>query len=384
MTSRAIIEGLLYQADISIDGGNPWDIQVHDAAFFDRVLGDGALALGETYMLGWWDADDLFEFFIRLLSCSAVRERKNVGWRTRLAFIKARLLNLQSRRQARQLAEVHYNLSNDLFEHMLGRSMAYSCGYWSRANSLDAAQVAKYDLICSKLGLKHGERLLDVGCGWGGLARHAAENFGVEVVGISVAEEQVRYARELCHGLPVEFVTCDYREFDAGRYGGSFDKVASIGMIEHVGAGNYRTMFGAISEAMTTRGLFLLHSIGSAASTRAGDPWLTTYIFPEAVAPSMRQLSEAAEDLFVLHDVQNIGVDYTPTLRAWHDNFEDYWAADGAGRQRPSIWGSEKTFYRMWRYYLLSCAAHFSVGDGQVWQLVYAKGHLPNGYVRPV
>ena len=383
VTSRAIIEGFLSEADITVNGRQAWDLQVHEQAFFDRVLSEGALGLGESYMEGWWDVDDLFAFFVRLLSCPAVQDRKNVGWRTALVLLKAKLLNLQTRQQARAMADHHYNLSNELFEQMLGSSLAYSCGYWDNAESLDAAQSSKYDLVCRKLDLQRGERLLDIGCGWGGFAKHAAENYGVEVVGISVANEQIRYARDLCRNLPVEFVECDYRELDQAGYSGSFDKVASIGMIEHVGASNYRIMCKNVFAALRPHGLFLLHSIGSATSERAGDTWLTTYIFPGAVAPSMRQLSEATEVFFVLHDVQNIGVNYAPTLRAWYENFDAYWKSLTPEKPKPKVWGSEETFYRMWRYYLLSCAANFSVGGSQVWQLVYAKGHLSSGYRRP-
>lgn len=383
MSGQKIIKDLCNQADIAVDGNRPWDLHVHNPAFYDRVLADGSLGIGEAYMEGWWDADDLYGFFERILPHGRVAKTKNTGWRTGFAFLKAKLFNVQTRAQSRQLADAHYNLSNELFEHMLGPSMAYSCGYWEYATDLDAAQIAKYELICRKLHLQAGERLLDVGCGWGGFARYAAEQYGVEVVGVTVADEQARYAQHACRGLPVKIVSCDYREFDCRDHGGLFDKVASIGMIEHVGYRNYRTLLAKIEASLRERGLLLLHTIGSNASMESADPWLTTYIFPGGVLPSIHQLGEAAEDLLVLHDLENIGVHYTPTLRAWNDNFETYWSNSRDEQNRPQIWGSEETFNRMWRYYLLSCAADFAIGDSQVWQLVYAKGHLPGGYVRP-
>jgi cyclopropane-fatty-acyl-phospholipid synthase len=383
MSGQKIIEDLCAQAGIAINGNRPWDLKVHNRAFYDRVLSDGSLGIGEAYMEGWWDADDLYDLFERVLPYGRVEKTKNVGWRTGIAFLKAKMFNVQTRMQSRQLADAHYNLSNELFEAMLGPSMAYSCGYWENANDLDAAQIEKYDMICRKLQLGAGERLLDIGCGWGGFAKYAAENYGVQVVGMTVADEQARYAREACRELPVDIVSCDYRDFDCREHGGAFDKIASIGMIEHVGYRNYRALFAKIEASLRECGLLLLHTIGSNESMETADPWLTTYIFPGGVLPSMHQLGEAAEGLMVLHDLQNIGVHYTPTLRAWHSNFEAYWASTIGQDHRPKIWGSEETFYRMWRYYLLSCAADFAIGDSQVWQLVYAKGHLPCGYSRP-
>ncbi|MFY0610878.1 MAG: cyclopropane fatty acyl phospholipid synthase [Hyphomicrobiaceae bacterium] len=383
-SSRKIIEILCVQAGVAIDGHRPWDLKVHNQDFYDRVLADGGLGLGETYMLGWWDTDDPFTFFKRILPIARAAGRKNAGWRTALTFIRAHILNLQTRNQSRELADVHYNISNELFERMLGPSMAYSCGYWEQANSLDDAQASKYEMICRKLQLEKGERLLDVGCGWGGFAKYAAETYNVNVVGITVAKEQARHARSHCAGLPVEIVACDYREFDCFKHGGPFDKVASIGMIEHVGYRNYPTLYAGVHNALRDGGLFLLHTIGSNASMETADAWLTTYIFPGGVIPSVRQLGEAAEELFVLHDLQNIGIHYTPTLRAWHDNFDCYWSNKAVKAVRPQVSGSEEVFYRMWRYYLLSCAADFAVGDSQVWQIVYAKGHLPDGYLRRI
>jgi len=381
------IEDVCARADIKIGRGRvdckrPWDLRVRDERFYDRVLADGSLGLGEAYMRGFWDADDLFAFFVHILSSDLIYDHKNYGWRTSLSFLKARLFNVQTVLQSRSLADTHYNLSVELFEHMLGPSMAYSCGYWNSADTLDAAQFAKYDLVCRKLKLAPGDQLLDIGCGWGGYAHYAASKYGAKVVGVTVAEEQARFARELCADLPVEILCRDYRELNPDSIGRSFDKVTSIGMIEHVGTRNYQTMYDIVARVLKPKGLFLLHSITTPVSGEIGDPWLTTYIFPGGVLPSIRQLSEAAEGRFILQDMQNIGPNYTPTLRAWHENFEAWWESAPA-ETKPSIWGSQTSFYRMWRYYLLSCAAEFHVGGSQVAQLVYSKGHLPKAYVAP-
>lgn len=379
MIGVSAVRNLCAQADVAINGRRSWDIIVLDPRFYDCVIADGSLGLGEAYMRGYWDADDLFECISHMLSCDHLADHKNYGWRTTFAFLTARLLNVQSISQTRNLAAVHYNLNTELFENMLGPSMAYSCAYWDHAANLDQAQIAKFDLICRKLDLKEGERLLDIGCGWGGFARFAAENYGVEVVGITVADEQAGYARELCTGLPVKIFCGDYREFPTSKFQTCFDKAVSIGMIEHVGTRNYRTLFSAVETALRRRGLFLLHSITSPVSTEVGEPWLTTYIFPGGVLPSISQLSEAAEGLFLLQDMQNIGPHYTPTLQAWHQNFEGWWETAKPGA-KPSVLGSQETFHRMWRYYLLSCAAEFAGGGSQVAQIVYSKGHLPAGY----
>lgn len=380
MNEISAVRNLCAQADIGIDGLRPWDIRVLDPRFYDCVVADGSLGLGEAYGRGYWETDDLFECISHILSCDGVTDHKNYGWRTTLAFLKSRLLNVQTKSQSRSLANTHYNLNTDLFEHMLGSSMAYSCAYWRDADSLDEAQFAKYDLVCRKLNLRAGERVLDIGCGWGGFARHAAENHGVKVVGVTVADEQANYARKVCKGLPVEIVSSDYRELKFARGLGRFDKVVSIGMIEHVGTRNYRTLHETVDRALRRGGLFLLHSIVSPVSTDVGEPWLTTYIFPGGVLPSVAQLNASSEGLFLLQDMQNIGPDYTLTLLEWHGNFEAWWKT-ARPASKPRIWGSEQAFYRMWRYYLLSCAAEFRIGGSQVAQLVYSKGHMPEGYI---
>lgn len=378
--AQQIIKEICSDVGIRLNGEQPWDLKVHNGRFYSRTLAQGALGLGESYMLGWWDCEDLYGFFARLLTSERLDKYKYAGWRNALAFLQAELVNVQTVRQTQQLADVHYNLSNELFEHMLGPTMAYSCAYWKDVDNLDDAQRAKFDLICRKLELQPGERLLDIGCGWGGLARYAAENYGVEVVGVTVAAEQAACAREYCQGWPVTIACCDYRQFDYTAHGALFDKIVSVGMIEHVGYRNYQKLMTAAERALKSQGLFLLHTIGSNVSTTATDSWIDKYIFPGGVLPSMRQLSNAAESLLVLHDVHNIGVHYTPTLLAWHDNFLRYWECEDKTSQLPEVWGSTDTFYRMWRYYLLVCAANFATGASQVWQLVLAKDHLPRGY----
>jgi cyclopropane-fatty-acyl-phospholipid synthase len=285
-------------------------------------------------------------------------------WRILIASLGSQLQNLlhnrQSRRRAFQVGEQHYDIGNDVYGAMLDPTMSYSCGYWAEADDLAAAQMAKLDLICRKLKLQPGERLLDIGCGWGGLARHAASHYGVEVMGITVSREQQKWAQQQCAGLPVQVELMDYRALQ-----GSFDKVVSVGMFEHVGPKNYDTYFDTVHRLLADDGLFLLHTIGDFETSNYNDHWMDRYIFPNGILPSASQIADALEPRLVFHDWHNFGPDYDRTLMAWWANFQAAWPTL---QQRYS-----ERFYRMWQYYLHSCAGLFRSGQGQLWQLVIAK-----------
>ncbi len=364
----ATLRELSALAGVYFNGKHPWDIQVHDPALYGRILRQGSLGLGESYMDGLWDAQALDEMFTRLLQADV--DSKLSGWaRLRLMgeHLRHSLLNLQSIRRAFQVGEQHYDIGNDVFEAMLDRSMSYSCGYWLYADSLDQAQHDKLDLICRKLELQPGERLLEIGCGWGGLAWHAARYFGVEVTAITVSREQQALARERCAGLPVKIELMDYRKLS-----GEFDKVVSVGMFEHVGPKNYPAYFDAVHRLLKDDGLFLLHTIGTHVTTRTCDPWIDRYIFPNGKLPSAREISDVVEGRFLIEDWHNFGPDYDRTLMAWWENFDHAWP------QLESRYGPR--FYRMWKYYLLSCAGFFRSGQGQLWQLVLSKRERESVY----
>jgi cyclopropane-fatty-acyl-phospholipid synthase len=366
-TPRSLVEQLLHRADIRINGSRPWDLQVHDERFFSRVLREGSLGLGESYMDGWWDAGRLDEFFARLLAANL--EEENFGRVKKLLLSAGQvLLNPQRRSRAYRIGEHHYDIGNDLYQAMLDKRLVYSCAYWREgARNLDEAQEAKLDLVCRKLSLKPGQHVLDIGCGWGSFARFAAERYQARVTGVTVSREQLTLGQELCAGLPVELQYKDYREIS-----GIYDHLVSIGMFEHVGYKNYRTYFQVAARHLQEDGLFLLHTIGSNISSRTLDPWFEKYIFPNSMIPSAAQIAQAVEGLFVIEDWHNFGPDYDPTLLAWYDNFQRHWET-----LRPR-YGDR--FYRMWTYYLLSAAATFRVRKNQVWQIVLSKRGVPGGY----
>ena len=349
---------LLETVDVQVNGSRAWDLQVHNRELYGRVLAGGSLALGESYMDGWWDCEAVDELVTRVLTGDLQHKiRPSLG--LILFGLRAVVTNRQRKGRAFNIGERHYDLGNDLYELMLDRGMSYSCGYWKHAKNLDEAQEAKLDLICRKIGLEKGMRVLDIGCGWGGFARHAAERYGAQVVGITVSREQAELARERCSGLPVEIRLQDYRDL-AER----FDRIVSIGMIEHVCYKNYRGYMEIAARCLAPEGMFLLHTIGTNVSEHIGDPWTDRYIFPDGMLPSVPQLGTAAEGLFRMDDWHNFGPYYDRTLLAWHRNFNDGW-------DRIKERYGER-FRRMWNYYLLSSAASFRSRRNQLWQIVLA------------
>ncbi|MBN8728122.1 MAG: cyclopropane fatty acyl phospholipid synthase [Xanthomonadales bacterium] len=365
---RARVEQLLTHAGVTIDGPAATDVVVHDEDLYARAIAHGSLGLGEAYMDGWWDAEDLPGFLTRLIE--AHLDDKVRGLEDAWLAVQARLINMQRGERAFEIGERHYDLGNDLFQAMLGKRLVYSCGYWKEASDLDAAQQAKLDLVCRKLGLAPGMRVLDIGCGWGEALKFAAERYGVSGVGITVSEEQARFAQELCRGLPIEIRVQDYRELDE-----RFDRVFSIGMFEHVGVKNYRTYFEVAHRVTAANGLFLLHCIGTNLSTTHTDPWIAKYIFPNSMLPSAAQITKESEGLFVIEDWHNFGTDYDRTLMAWRDNFDAAW---------PELSKRyDERFRRMWHFYLAGSAATFRARRSQLWQIVLSANGVPGGYRAP-
>jgi cyclopropane-fatty-acyl-phospholipid synthase len=351
-----IVEALLSRAGVAVGGSNPWDITVHDDRFYARVLRYQSLGLGETYMDGWWDCPRLDELICRVLKSRLDTSLK--GGLPRAALMLCGIFfNLQSKRRAHIIAERHYDLDNELFLSFLDPYNQYSCAYFSGTDDLEPAQRNKLELICRKMGLCPSDHVLDIGCGWGGLAKYAAENYGCAVTAVNISREQVRYAAEFCRGLPVRFLGCDYRDIQ-----GRFDKIVSVGMFEHVGWKNYRRFMRIARRCLKDGGIFLLQTIGGNESTRCCDPWIHAYIFPNGMLPSIAQISRSIEGLFAVEDWHNLGPHYDKTLMAWNENFQKAWP-----RLKDRY---DARFKRMWEYYLLSCAGAFRARSNQVWQIV--------------
>jgi cyclopropane-fatty-acyl-phospholipid synthase len=366
MSAKSEVQRLLKTADVLINGKRAWDIQVRDERFYARVLAHGSLGFGDSYVDGWWDCKRLDEMFFRIRRAhleDVVYRRPSML----VPYLHAKLTNMQRKSRAFEVGEKHYDIGNDLYSSMLDKRLTYTCGYWRDAKTLDEAQEAKLDLVCRKLQLKPGMTVLDIGCGWGSFAKFAAERWGVSVVGVTVSKEQVALARELCKGLPVKILLQDYRDIH-----GQFDRIVSLGMIEHVGFKNYKTYMRVCHRCLKDDGLFLLHTIGSDVAETVGDPWITKHIFPNSIVPSIKQLSSAIEGLFIMEDWHNFSADYDPTLMAWHKNFRAAWPT------LRKCYGDR--FYRMWSYYLLACAGSFRARRAQLWQIVLTKHGIVGGY----
>ena len=351
---------LLSQADIRINGSRAWDIQLHHTGFFKRVLQQGSLGLGESYMEGWWDCERLDILFCKILRAKLDQQMPG-NLKDILRIASARLFNLQSRSRAWIVGKEHYDIGNDLFTLMLDPHMQYSCGYWKDATTLDDAQNAKLKMICEKLQLKPGMRLLDIGCGWGGLAEYAARHYGVAVEGVTISKEQQKMAQQRCEGLDVNILLQDYRDLDK-----HYDRIVSVGMFEHVGPKNYDTYFSIADRCLKPDGLFLLHTIGSNKKGMSVDPWINKYIFPNGCLPAISHIAEASESRFVMEDWHNFGSDYDKTLMAWHERFNQAWP------ELSSRYSA--TFRRMFNYYLCACAGAFRARDIELWQVLFSRG----------
>jgi cyclopropane-fatty-acyl-phospholipid synthase len=368
--ARGIITGFLNAAGVEVDGNRPWDIIVHDPRFYRRVLKEGGLGAGESYAEGWWDCEALDELAAKVLSTDILSTVER-SLKLRLAVAVTRFFNRQRGKRGRAVAQVHYDLGNELFSAMLGSTMNYSCAYWRSATNLDRAQEDKMDLICRKLQLERDDHLLDVGCGWGALARHAAVKYGCKVTGITISGEQRDFAIEFCKNLPVQILLMDYRDIGVKEFH-NINKIASIGMFEHVGAKNYRTFIANLHNLLPQHGLFLLHTIGRTVDMPT-DLWVDRYIFPNSYVPTMMDIAAMSHGKMIMEDWQNFGADYERTLLSWYENFERW--GDNIFKM------SNNMAYRIWRYYLLTYAGCFKVRTRlQLWQIVFSKSGVVGGY----
>lgn len=368
---KQTVAAILARADVAVDGARPFDIRVKDERTYRRVMTHAILGLCESYMDGWWDCDDLTECIARLIRAD-IGEAFRYHPVTLADFLRQKLLNLQSRSKATAVAKMHYDLDCDLFEKTLDKRMVYTCGYWKTADTLDAAQEAKLDLVCRKIGLTKGQRVLDIGCGWGSFVKFAAEKYGAVAVGVTNSKEQAQYARAACAGLPVEIKLQDYRDLDE-----PFDHIISLEMFEHVGYKNYRDFFEVCRRCLKDDGLLLLHTMGQWKSApnllQPEAVWITKYLFANSHLPSIAQIGAAAEELFIMEDWHNLRADYEKTYTAWAQNFEK-----NAPRLKRAY---DPAFSRLWTLYLRSFAGAFRSGKYQLWQIVFSAKGVRQGYV---
>jgi cyclopropane-fatty-acyl-phospholipid synthase len=361
------IADLFNLADVQIGGSRPWDIQVHNDRFYRRVMADGSLGLGESYMDGDWDCEALDQFFDRVIS-RHLGEKHGVTLPLAFLVMVSRIQNRQTIGRAKQAADVHYDLPIDIFEATFDKRLTGSCGYWKDAPTLNDAQNAKLELICRKIGLKRDDTVLDIGCGWGSFMGYAAENFGAKCQGVTISPVQVDYVKKRYAGLSVHPFLQDYRNFE----GPKVDHLVSMGMFEHVGAKNYRTYFEHARRYMKDNGLFLLHTIWENERYPTIDAWQNKYIFPNGDLPSVGQITTAVEGLFVVEDVHNFGTFYDKTLMAWNENFQ-------SNRHEMARRHGER-FCRMWEYYLLQSAGAFRCRHISVGQVVLSPHGVRRGY----
>ena len=364
--AKNTLQKLLALADIRTTGERKGDIKVHNPRFYARVLAKGSIGLGESYMDGWWDCENLDIFFEKILNARLDKKVKPIS--LLILVLKSKLINTQTKKRSKKVAEVHYDLGNEFYKDMLDKRMQYSCGYFKNTKNLDKAQENKMELICKKLKLKKTDRVLEIGGGWGGLAKYMAKKYGCTVISYNISTEQVKYARKICEALPVEIIQADYRKAT-----GKYDKIVSVGMFEHVGSKNYQTFIDLAHRCLKKRGLFLLHTIGRDKKRKTGgDPWLMKYIFPEGFVPSVKDLAPVFNGKFVLEDWHNFGADYSKTTHAWWENFEKNWY------KHKEKYGER--FYRMWRYYLLACVGNFRTRRTSLWQILLSKDGVIGGY----
>lgn len=328
-----------------------------------ELLKSTSLALGEAYMRGDLEMEgDLYNtldhFLVQIDQFS-----------TDQSALKKLFFSSNSKKNQKKEVSFHYDIGNDFYQLWLDKTMSYSCGYFkNETDTLYDAQVNKVDYILQKLYLKKDMTLLDIGCGWGFLLIEAAKKYHIKGVGITLSEEQYkecqqRIAQEgLQNQLSVELL--DYR--DLNQLHQKFDRVVSVGMIEHVGREQYSKFLSSVNEVLNDHGLFLLHYI-SAKKEHPGDAWIKKYIFPGGMIPSLREIiNESAEYNFDVLDVENLRLHYNKTLLCWRQNFI---------QQLPTIRTMfEEEFIRMWDLYLASCAAAFHNGVIDLHQILFSKG----------
>ncbi|MFH1358552.1 MAG: cyclopropane fatty acyl phospholipid synthase [archaeon] len=371
----------LVEGEKTLVNGNPKaKIIIKNPKIYKDIILKGELGVGEGYRNDWWETPDLIELFVTILR--ARLNKKVVNFAAFPHKLKAKFLNMQSVVRSKRVAKEHYDVGNKFYEKMLGKTMQYTCAFWDNAKTLDQAQINKMRLICEKAHLKPGDHVLELGGGWGMLAKFIAEEYDCHVDSYNISEEQVKYAQEQCKNLKkgkVNIICSDFRNAK-----GVYDKVISVGLCEHVGYKNYRTLMITAYNCLVEGGLFVMHTIGKNFSTIMTDRFFDKYIFPGGMIPSQHQLAAASEELFIIESLNNIGPDYAKTLEQWRKNFLKHWPEFKDKWDENHKIKYDNTFKRTWEYYLATCEAAFEARNLQLYQNVYVKDKGAKGKYKPV
>ncbi|MGQ5701648.1 class I SAM-dependent methyltransferase [Sandaracinobacteroides sp. A072] len=380
LLSRAVTKGALEitEANGKVHrygdmAAEPVRVRLKDAATARRIGANPGLGAGEAYMDGrltveGGDILDLLDIVTGNLRWDRSNSLRVSLWGQ--ARIAAKLSELNERRRAKRNVAHHYDLDDRLYDLFLDPERQYSCAYFRPGNDgpdsdLDQAQRDKLDHITRKLDLKPGMRVLDIGCGWGGLARHIHRVSGADVLGITLSEEQLAYARRKAAELGMEgkvrHELTDYRDVT-----GRFDRIVSVGMFEHVGRPNYRTYFDCVADLLTEDGLALIHSIGRMGGPGATDPWTAKYIFPGGYTPALSEIMPHIERAFLwTTDIEVWRLHYMKTL--------EHWLARCRARRDEIVALYDERFFRMWEYYLGASIMAFRNDDHAVFQIQLAR-----------
>ena len=343
------------------------DYVVHDKRFYRSLVFGGSLGLGESYMRGDWSSPDLRGFFVKLCSSSYLQWIQQVwGWVSPLEWWRwftSHYFNSQTLIGSRKVGKEHYDLDHTMYERMLSTPMLYSCAYWRNVETLEEAQHQKIMLLGRKLQLTSGMSVLDIGCGWGDLAITFAKEFGCTVTGLTISEQQRKVAEQRAEAAGVSdkvvFILQDYRE-----HSGLYDRVVSVGMLEHVGFHNLTTYFQCVKKFLREGGLAVIHSITGRTNTSIGDAWTNRYIFPNSAIPSHDAWITSLRPVELeIEDIQNLGHDYSRTLSEWRKRFDAQCANE-----------LDLHFVRMWHYYLTTSEVQFAIRGLQLWQVVLSNG----------
>jgi cyclopropane-fatty-acyl-phospholipid synthase len=339
----------------------------HEKIPYKRIVNDPVLTFGEAYMDGIIEFTGELDEIIKV----AYLEKEFSGENRAGKILKtlSRLPQTTSLRKQQEDVQYHYDLGNDFFSLWLDETMSYSCAYFQKPeDSLTQAQIQKIDHVLKKLQLQSGESLLDIGSGWGWLIIRAVREYGVKAMGITLSQEQLKETRRRIAELglqdQVEVELMDYRKLaESGR---TFDKIASVGMFEHVGQANYPNFMLTIKKLLKEGGLTLLHTITHTKENPVNS-WIEKYIFPGGYIPSLREVIWLLPDYdFHVIDIESLRMHYAMTLDCWAEGFEKH-----VGKVREK-YGDR--FVRMWRLYLRSCAASFRVSGLNVYQILFSKG----------